>query len=382
MCGIIYVRRKDGKSAVKAVKKRYRKQKYRGMDGFGYVAVKDNTVVSYQRAATEKEIMQKLDAETAPEILFHHRYPTSTPNMEEQAHPIKVAHETLAHEYYVVHNGVIHNADTRKEAHVKLGFAYTTDLQPLWKTTNNKLYQSESDTRFNDSEALAIDMALALEGKVPNIASEGPASVIALQVKGGKVVDRVFYRNMLNPLKYENNATMTTLTSLGGADVPPGFVMRLITRGHEQHPSHLLASPTYSTTSHYTGYRMPNPYEHSLDTGYAHDDDLGIVFPDHEPPQELQHISQTPNYRDTIIAAMKEDVLWEEYDKCLSVESTLTDGIDALDAKVNAGIVSDEILSGRQRLQTKLDRMMSYKAKLDAEVNTRIHLKNLSPTTG
>lgn len=94
MCGIVYVRRHDGKPAAKSVRKRYHNQKARGTEGFGYVAVQNGRVVSVARAQTEHEIMQKLEQETADEILFHHRMPTSGPNVEEMAHPILVEHKT------------------------------------------------------------------------------------------------------------------------------------------------------------------------------------------------------------------------------------------------------------------------------------------------
>lgn len=390
MCGIVYVKRKDGKSAVKSVKKRYKKQKLRGHEGFGYVAIKNDKVVSYQRAPTEHEIMLKLEKEDAPEILFHHRFPTSTPNMEEQAHPLFVSHELLSNQYYVAHNGVIRNSASRKIAHEKLGLVYRTELLPLWRTQTDKLYKATTEkVIFNDSEALAIDVALALEKKIKDIETEGSAAAIVLQIKDGKVIDRIFFRNTLNPLMYEDNNSMTTLTSSGkGKDIDTIRVMRLEGTTPKEHPYKLWSPSTYSPT--YTRTYHGGPREDDLD-------DYAYGYPTYaeEGNVSLKHLVNSPKLPvlfpkksigsgvlSATIKGMNDDVLWEEYDKSLATIRQIEDGIQILDNKVNAGIISEGILTGRGRLQDSLDKTNAYKAQLDKEVEERITNNKTRALTG
>lgn len=390
MCGLVYVKRKDGKSAVKSVKKRYRRQKYRGQDGFGYVAIKNDKIVSYQRAPTEHEIMLKLEKEDAPEILFHHRFPTSTPNMEEQAHPLHITHESFTHEYYVAHNGVIRNPFLRKLEHDKLGIKYATALRPLWQTTTDKLYIAKGELKFNDSEALAVDTALALEGKLPSIDTEGSAAVITLQVKDGKVVDRIFYRNNLNPLKYEDNSVMTTLTSVGGgADIDTIHVMRFEGSTPKKHPASIWTPSGYS--SHYNNkatppkvYGLSSRAEDDYAYGYAPGEDWDIDFPSQrgEPKSLILFPKAASGVMQATITAMNDDILWEEYDKSLATIKQLETGIEMFDGKVAAGIISEGIVTGRERLQQSLDKTEAYKKQLDKEISTRISTKSVRNVTG
>lgn len=231
MCGLIYVKRKDGKPAYRAVLKRYRNQKHRGQRGFGYVAIENDEVVAYHRAPTEHEIVQKLEKEKATEILFHHRQPTSTPNIEESAHPLLVQSKgALDFKYLIAHNGVIRNTEELREKHNQLGFQYTTEIYRGFETPKGKRYEEEID--WNDSESVAIETALAVESKKGYIDSRGPAAVIGLQLQGKKVIQRFFYRNEGNPLKFHEDQTMLTITSIGqGDDVKSDHVKRILATG-------------------------------------------------------------------------------------------------------------------------------------------------------
>lgn len=231
MCGIVHVMRKDNVPAFKAVVKRYRRQQHRGKEGFGYIAIKNNTVVGFKRAATEHEILIHMAKEDAPEIIFHHRNPTSSPNLEETAHPIYVENKGLDHQYLFVHNGVSRNTKELKIAHEKLGFLYQTELEKSYisRLTNN---QYKVDTIWNDSESLAIETALVLDGKKRRIESEGPAAVIMLQMKDSKVINRFYYRNNSNPLYLHDDKHMTTLTSATvGKEVDHFYVNKLSDKG-------------------------------------------------------------------------------------------------------------------------------------------------------
>lgn len=203
MCGICFIKRIDGKPASKLVERRYQNQKERGSEGFGYVSIKNGHVENYRRCETEKGIIKRLEAENAEEVLFHHRFPTSTPNFKQSAHPIKVSNAILKYDYYFVHNGIISNDDELKEKHNRLGFKYTTEIEQKYRSEGNTIFQT---TMWNDSESLAIEFALDIEhGKNGIETVKGSIAFIALQVdKKTKKIVRMFYgRNAGNPLKQE-----------------------------------------------------------------------------------------------------------------------------------------------------------------------------------
>lgn len=223
MCGIIHIKRKNGILANKAVIKRYYKQKSRGSEGFGFIELKNGKVIGGKRAEEEKDILAELEKSTADEILFHHRFPTSTPNFVEATHPIEVKHHSLKYNYYVVHNGVITNDEDLKEKFEKEGFVFTTKMKKQWITKGNT-YSSEI---FNDSESLAIDIAKAIENGTP-IKSHGAIAVIALQVekKTKKAIALYYGRNYGNPLKIEEFGDFFGLSSEEGKLLDTNFLYR------------------------------------------------------------------------------------------------------------------------------------------------------------
>lgn len=220
MCGIGLVKRNDGHSPLKPLLQRYEEQKTRGTQGFGFVAVKNGIVVGYERSTTEEEIIEKLSKYSdSDEILFHHRLPTSTGNYEETAHPIKVSNPSLKYDYYVVHNGVIRNPDELKVKHEELGFEYNTEIEVISgyrkKKVNGKKQKVEVvKTEFNDSESLAIEIALYLDGKKETIDAAGSIAFMCYQVekKSKKVVSLNYARNT-NPIMAFRAHGMFTLWS-------------------------------------------------------------------------------------------------------------------------------------------------------------------------
>lgn len=196
MCGIIAA---FGKNPQKHVKNLYEQQKTRGRQGFGYIGIRNNKVVSYKRTEEEVPIMNMLNKEGKLDaIIFHHRLPTSTPNFETAAHPIKVSHESLDFDYYAVHNGVVSNPDELRKKHEELGFEYNTYIRTIIQTAGS----IKSSEKFNDSEALAIELARLIDGDTDKIAAEGSMAFIVVQVnKETQEVQGVFYgRNYRNPL--------------------------------------------------------------------------------------------------------------------------------------------------------------------------------------
>lgn len=217
MCGIVYVKRLDHAKAAKQVAKRYSKQAHRGKDGFGYIGVKaSGTISPLQRTQFEHEIQTKLGASSLTEILFHHRYPTSTPNVPEAAHPLLIANQELKHNYYVVHNGVISNDEALKEVHLKRGYTYQTEIKTQYRTRKGHVYTEE--VVFNDSEAFAIELARTIEGLQPACMAEGAIAYIAYQVDktSGKVLNVYFGTNGGNPLTMQWDKNFICIASEGG----------------------------------------------------------------------------------------------------------------------------------------------------------------------
>lgn len=221
MCGILYGHRRDGHPVAKSLLKRYAAQKNRGQRGFGYIAIgKNGKVQEVRRFEGPTDFENALGKETAATILAHHRLPTSTPNYEEATHPIHVSNNELTYDYYVIHNGVITNPDELKRVHEKLGYRYTTELEEIHTIKSRKGKRKTYQTScFNDSEALAVEVARFLDGKSETMAFRGSAAIIALKCeKDGTVLSTHYMRNDGNPMKVENNNALFYLKSEGEGD--------------------------------------------------------------------------------------------------------------------------------------------------------------------
>lgn len=393
MCGIIAVIRKDGKPAARSVAKRYHEQKTRGQEGFGYVAIRDNKVVAFERFTREKDFLESLAKETAPEIWAHHRRPTSTPNIVESAHPLFIEAPTLLeHEYFVLHNGVIKNTHELYQKHIKLGFVYQTWCMEAVVTGQGKTYDGEK--KWNDSESLAIETALALDNKKPSIGSVGAAAVIGLKVKGDQVVQRFFYRNYSNPLVYINEKHMTTLTSVGkGTDVVVGRVHGLDERGEitEIHP--VVTSPVSYKDQKGSSGRVP--YAARYDD---YDDYGGMPFGDisaeefqismgfRYPTRDIQHASQLPRKNTNVVVYPKKstpsitlspvkmtlDELWLENDRLIGEEERIGDAMDLIEqVTTEEGRISEADYVWQEKLRKELTDVHSRHSLVEALITAQ-----------
>lgn len=397
MCGIVVVKRKDGKPAYKSVLKRYRAQISRGTLGFGYVAIQDNRVVSYKRAETEREIVNLISKEKASEIWFHHRQPTGTPNMTELAHPFLIENPLFEHQYFVGHNGVIRNTGDLKEAHEKLGIEYTSEMLKAFVTKNGE--QHITGVAWNDSESLAIETALALDGKKNRIETEGPAAVIGLQTKGHKVVNRFFFRNNLNPLKWHEDKVMVTITSAGeGTVVEPEKVFALNQSGsgfHELMEGKLLPFLSYKPTAyegrsktggHWKDGKWVIRDEENTTMGYLRSglssvgDILGLppmprddipFGPENDEPSNTKLTWETKD----LISQLSVSELWNEHDILVRKERDLKGELANIDSRVSYTV---EILSKREELQNQLDENQTWMDAVMDEIVDRSSQDDIS----
>jgi hypothetical protein len=227
MCGILYAKRRDKVPANKSLMKRFKRQKTRGLRGFGFVSVRNGKVIDVRRFETEAEMEKAVDACDGTDILFHHRLPTSTPNLEDMAHPIEVDNKELEYKYYVIHNGVLQNERTLKAKHELLGYVYTTLMKEI-KVTETRNGRTEDVTeKFNDSEALAIEAARFLDGKSDKIDIVGSAAIIVYKVRreDNEVISLHWGRNEGNPMVREDNNDLFFLKSEGDGTAVPEDIL-------------------------------------------------------------------------------------------------------------------------------------------------------------
>lgn len=220
MCGIVVAMRKNT-PCKRLVSKRYEEQKSRGSNGFGYIGIKDGYISSFVRTKGEKEILEKLEREKCPIIMFHHRLPTSTPNFEDANHPIPIISDKLKHNYYVIHNGVITNDQELFEEHQALGYNYSTYGETATISRIGKKEQEKKVEYFyNDSECFGVELALFLEGKKNVLTGvRGSIAFVCIETdKDGKVLFIHYGRNYGNPLKLETGNDYVVLRSEGAGE--------------------------------------------------------------------------------------------------------------------------------------------------------------------
>ena len=202
MCGIVYSRNFVGKDSTKTVLKRFEAQRTRGTTSFGFYLPKQNKMCHNVKEGRIKSLLKRSKGDNS-EILFHHRFSTSTPDVRNACHPFSTK-QTFENEYIGVHNGVIYNTAELKAQHTPLGITYVS---------------TQPDGRFNDSEALVYDLARYFEGEVTTITAKGSCAFIVIKRnKYGKPVTLFFGRNSGNPLKMKMTGNSLTLSSQGEGD--------------------------------------------------------------------------------------------------------------------------------------------------------------------
>lgn len=209
MCGIIAGINLNKEDTKELCLMQFEDQKDRGQQGFGLVTVDKNNKVVIDRATEIVKFMMDIYTRDESHItMMHHRIPTSTKNTIKTTHPIVVDNDILKHKYLVIHNGMIRNAITLKAEHEKMGFVYQTVQTEGTASFPNKV--------FNDSEALAIEAAIAIDKKGNIIGVLGSAAFIVLQVdKETNEPLALYWGRNYNPLNISFNEKEILLSSTG-----------------------------------------------------------------------------------------------------------------------------------------------------------------------
>lgn len=214
MCGIIFALNKKKKPVNQLIINQYEDQFSRGQRGFGIIRINQESI-EIDRATEPYKFLIDLYQKESSAIIAHHRTPTSTENKMSQTHPIIVSNEKLSFDYLFVHNGIIYNAEEIKKEHEAFGFKYKTELKKEEKeeSSYSSYYQKGN---FNDSESMAIEMALFIEKKIKEIRTRGSQAFIALQIekKTQKPV-QLFFGREDNPLNMFKDKELLFLSSEG-----------------------------------------------------------------------------------------------------------------------------------------------------------------------
>lgn len=210
MCGLVYAKStKPGHSVNKAVISAFNHQRSRGTEGFGLY---DGQYKHIIKSTTEKNIKKFLLRKPSTEILFHHRNPTSTPNVKNAAHPFSTKKMFGKTEYILIHNGIIYNADALAEKHAEFGVVYSS---------------SQPSGKFNDSEALLWEFALWMEGWIDKMEAYGSIAFICIEKTNGEPDRLHYFRNLSNPLYVEKTKKRFMLRS----QIVPGSSGVLVSPG-------------------------------------------------------------------------------------------------------------------------------------------------------
>lgn len=243
MCGLIGVKNLiDDVPVNQVVRTLYEGQKSRGSDGFGFVGLTKKRISTY-RATTEKGIVKYLNENKFDEILFHHRLPTSTDNTIPTTHPFEIKMESIGKKYYFAHNGIINNDDDLWDKHLQLGIDYKS--------------MDKKNGIFNDSESLAWEFCLWLNGMIDKFEARGSVALLCLELdEKNKAQKLFFYRNEANPLKLFRSKQYLMISSEGcGEEVRKNRVYYYDYKDKQIRMFQPLVIKNYFSTTKYSGYR-------------------------------------------------------------------------------------------------------------------------------
>lgn len=248
MCGIIYSHDFNGNPVNNNILNLYDNQRSRGTEGFGLF---DGQMLNLVRATKENKILKWLVKYDSDLVLFHHRYPTSTINVKNAAHPFTTKDYFGNVQYVLIHNGVIRNSHDLRDDHLLKGIEYGS---------------TQKDGTFNDSEALLWDVALTLEGDQKELKAYGSIAFICIRMVDGKL-DKLHFARNTNPINMLRDKNGITLSSEGKGE--PVDTQKLYTFNYElkRLTKRDMQIPSYDTT--YTAPRTWNDGDYSSYGNYC-----------------------------------------------------------------------------------------------------------------
>jgi predicted glutamine amidotransferase len=213
MCGICYVKSLRDRGVKTILEQRYKEQRNRGTEGFGFIGIEPNREMTIVHSTTEVGALTELRKSNATEVLFHHRYPTSTDNVINACHPF----ESVAKDgrrFYLVHNGIVWNEDDLKKRHKRFGIEYGS---------------LQDDGRFNDSESLAHEFMLYITKRKKTFDGQGSIAIMVIETDKDRKATKLHYaRNSGSPLVALKTRNTLQIASEGeGSIVPCGKLYTL-----------------------------------------------------------------------------------------------------------------------------------------------------------
>lgn len=381
MCGLagaFYAQNKERTDRpIRRILELYDDQAGRGQKGYGAVMVQQGLETVLYRATQELSIgvdlrLHSFLYDEPIGCLFHHRLPTSTPNTIQQTHPIFVSNTSLKYDYYVIHNGVIYNDDKVKEGHDS--FIYTT---------------LQEDGKFNDSEACAIEFALACENKKHEIKTRGAQALAAVVMdkETNKAVKVVFGTNGQNPLNYEfEKGYLEFASELKGEKCKSDtlYIFDLATGSLKTRGLKFVAPYYYPSPSTHT-----SNFKHGWEHEYNDEHDLPTIF----QPKKVPLIGSKEPTAAEIVASLEADPgedpgtdpgIDPMYEKIIEhadeMESLLLDyahDLEDIDHASNPQIVDEALVKARKILENMRSEAMikHYHPSLSAVDKTKLALK-------
>lgn len=350
MCGIIAAFNKKGEVNDWVVNQ-YEEQYNRGTDGFGEVLIDKDGSYKVLRACEPTKALIDLYMNKSEAIVMHHRTPTSTDNWLDQTHPIKVSDGSLKYDYLVVHNGCISNADTLKTAHEKLGFTYNT----AYETTTGV-------SKFNDSEALAIEVARFIEEQTKAIGTQGSAAFVALQVtkdkKNPSKLVRIFFgRNDGSPLNMSASNKKVRISSEGEGEEVKSYTL-------------------YSFTTDNYKFKKKNMPFVSVKATEKETDDIGYsltrISPRYDGSMYDNWVSDKISTPDEPISSEREKIIKEFKDKIIVAADSFADELseDAVNFLPNAAWATGEIADAVYEAERKMENLIQAEMSVTAAPKT------------
>ena len=367
MCGIIYERKLNKENVNYDIKSIYFDQKERGTNGYGFVAIKDGNLKHF-RSKYEHLILHDLKENKCSDILFHHRRPTSTHNVENAAHPLCSGDNFKDHKYYMVHNGSIHNSKElyRKHTDAKLTYESICGM-------------GEFDMPiFNDSESLMLELALIIEGtKSKNdFAAYGSMAFVMIQTdNNGKPLNLYFGRNDGSPLKIKSGKNKLTIASdIEGEDVAINSLNKISYETNES-SKEIMVFPRHTSYSNYdVDDTNISSYLNKEQPGHRRQ-----LLPMENPFQRENIMNLLPKVKDEF-----EFNVQDEYDDDLSKKKDgdlylLQEGFMGDLSAIDDLMHNQHDIKELARLREEKEQINNALKKVDAEIDRRIVMNDKTP---